>query len=59
MLSFSIEELGALKLVLANMSVKELVTAAALGYSNEVQTDDTSNSNELANICTYALTLLS
>lgn len=59
MLSFSIEELGALKLILANMSVKELIATAALGYSNKVPADDTSNSNELANICTYALTLLS
>lgn len=58
MLSFSIEELGALKLVLANMTVKELIAAAEVGFTTLAPKDDTSSSAELASICTYALTLL-
>ena len=49
--SFSIDELSALKLVFSNTTVKDMISAAQVGYNDSVSTDNTSSCSELADVC--------
>lgn len=57
-MKLTVKDLAALNMILANTSLMDLISAAAIGYSELAKTDTTSNASELNIICTAILASL-
>lgn len=57
-MKLTVKDLAALNMILANTDLMDLISAAAIGYSELAKTDTTSNASELNVICTAILASL-
>lgn len=57
-MELTVKDLAALSVILANTSLMDLVSAAAVGYKELAKTDPTSDASELNIICTAILASL-